>query len=510
MSAKTYHVPPRRWLPEGTRVRACVESGLLLFALLLPGCKGSTGPEASPGVNFLEGGSGTDTALANLPQWLLVEVRDSAGNLAEYTPVEFAATTASDGTPTMYVAAPETTAPFHPSFTDTTGTDGRAAVRVRYGMKAGEGAILVRAPLLALEDTAFYTVEPGAAASVSLAPADTAVYVAGGYTVRATISDRYGNPRTDAVTLTEGSDAVSLNGEQITGEAIGRAFIVGQAGALRDTAWVSVVPEGTLAASRNGGIATFALDGSGYHQLVPTGSYTTPGGLVWNPAGTTVLFNPDPGYISGQRLYTVGMDGQVARLTEDDSLFGAELWGDYTSDGTWVYFGGSQGEGGTIWRIHPDGSGLDTVPGLPFVLGVNNINPTPSPDGTALAYVAFLPSADNVIRVLDLVADTVHHIDVPGHTPRWAPNDDRIAFIVPEARRQGPIWIMHADGSGRHQISADGRSYSFGINWSPDGQWIVASGADTSRLELINATTGLTLPLAYSTGFAYPAWQPGG
>ncbi|MEJ2184682.1 MAG: hypothetical protein P8Z36_01965 [Gemmatimonadota bacterium] len=244
---------------------------------------------------------------------------------------------------------------------------------------------------------------------------------------------------------------------------------------------------------------------------MPPGSYDNPGGIVWNPAGTALLFNPDPGFVNGQRLYTVDLNGHIARLTHDDTLFGAELWGQYAPDGSWVYFGGARMDGGTIWRIHPDGTGLETAPGLPYVSGVNNINPTLSPDGTRLAYVAFLGSGNNVIRILDIATGTVDSLDVPGHTPRWAPNDDRIAYIVPTpaTSRQGPIWVMHADGSQQHQVSAPGRSYSFGINWSPDGKWIAASAADSGRIELINVADGQTLPVDSTSGFLCPAWEPG-
>lgn len=268
---------------------------------------------------------------------------------------------------------------------------------------------------------------------------------------------------------------------------------------------------GTLAAARNGGIGLFGADGSGYSQLLPEGSYTSPCGIVWNPSGTSLLFNPDPGYVGGQRLYTVDLNGHLARLTSDDTLFQAELWGEYTRDGSWVYFGGARSDGGTIWRIHPDGTGLEHAPGLPYVSGINNINPTPSPDGTQLAYVAFLGSGNNVIRVLDVTTGTVDHLDVHGHTPRWAPNDDRIAYIVPTpaGSRQGPIWVMRADGSDQHQVSASGRRYSFGINWSPDGEWIAASAADSDRIELINTADGQTVPVEATGGFMCPAWEPG-
>lgn len=71
---------------------------------------------------------------------------------------------------------------------------------------------------------------------------------------------------------------------------------------------------------------------------------------------------------------------------------------------------------------------------------------------------------------------------------------------------QGAIWLIAADGSGSHQVSAPGRNCLFrGLDWSPDGQWLVARSDST--IDLIHVATGLTLPLGYSAELYYPNWR---
>jgi Tol biopolymer transport system component len=66
--------------------------------------------------------------------------------------------------------------------------------------------------------------------------------------------------------------------------------------------------------------------------------------------------------------------------------------------------------------------------------------------------------------------------------------------------------VINADGTGVRQVSADGRSYqALGLDWSPDGQWLVARSDST--VDLIQVATGLTLPLGYATGYTLASWK---
>jgi Tol biopolymer transport system component len=68
---------------------------------------------------------------------------------------------------------------------------------------------------------------------------------------------------------------------------------------------------------------------------------------------------------------------------------------------------------------------------------------------------------------------------------------------------------MTPDGSEQRIISTPLRTYDPGIDWSPDGKWIVVRPNNAPALDLINVESGLTLPLAFTRGeLDLPAWRP--
>ena len=68
--------------------------------------------------------------------------------------------------------------------------------------------------------------------------------------------------------------------------------------------------------------------------------------------------------------------------------------------------------------------------------------------------------------------------------------------------------LVNPDGSNSRVISAPGRKYGAGLDWSPDGRWIVVRSAEQPMVVLIRVDTGETLPLPFSTLIEEPAWKP--
>jgi Tol biopolymer transport system component len=65
---------------------------------------------------------------------------------------------------------------------------------------------------------------------------------------------------------------------------------------------------------------------------------------------------------------------------------------------------------------------------------------------------------------------------------------------------------MQSDGSNVHSLGPNG-AYQWGIDWSPDGQWLLAVNAITGTVDVVNATSGLTLPLGFTKGAVSSSWR---
>ena len=171
-----------------------------------------------------------------------------------------------------------------------------------------------------------------------------------------------------------------------------------------------------------------------------------------------------------------------------------------------------------------------------FPPGTPAEDPTPSPDGTRIAYVSkrsgnydiYVIGAD-LSGLRQLTSDAARDDE-----PAWSPDGRRIAFRSFRASAQGDIWVMDADGSNAVNLtpdvsgstpssersptwSANGSRIAFarsttpcividdGMSWEAEHQcleqriWtMAANGSDQRRL------TGST---AYG---GMPAWSPDG
>lgn len=246
------------------------------------------------------------------------------------------------------------------------------------------------------------------------------------------------------------------------------------------------------------------------HQI-STGDYDN-AWAVWSPNGTRLAFDSarvDPA-ANGDRteIFTMKPDGTDSQQVTHLGGFAYEpAW---SPDGSVIAFssdGGNYPAAQGIYVVHPDGSGLRRVVGLP--LDVPNAlwldAPRISPDGQHLVY-AFLRGGKDTKHRWAGEVDSLWVSDIDGRHAHmivpwgvrvgdadWSPDGTRLVFETTQQHlgNAASVMMVNADGTGRHTITDDigivgigtfqgnGASpafraeVSFDPVWSPDGTTIL-------------------------------------
>jgi Tol biopolymer transport system component len=334
---------------------------------------------------------------------------------------------------------------------------------------------------------------------VILLPADTALYVGSSFTARGRMANAYGDQYPSEHIRYAGLDPSATVGPDgtVTGVSYGRARVVVTRGDFADMGWVSVVPLGTLALSKISEQSTVDIvnaDGSGFTSIASSGQFGG-GAPAWLPGNAGLVYQfATPGGAGSTQIFVTDLAGNSTSLAasgRDPRV---------SRDGNWVYFG----DAGAIRRVHPNGTGLE------LVSGGGDYTPDPSPDSTQLVFASTrFTGGGSQLAVRDLIAGAEESLSTQGWMPRWAPSGNEIAYWSGDISSQparGAIFVIGANGAGAHQVSAAGRRYwPQGLDWSPDGQWLLARSDST--LDLIQVTTGLTLPLGYAADYHLASWR---
>lgn len=389
------------------------------------------------------------------------------------------------------------------------------------GTVAGTGAVAIAVPAAGLQDTARYTITPGAAVTLVLPVTDTTIQAGGTFSLAGRVMDRYENARTDTITYEMAGTGLTITGGQVSASAPARAAVVGRldrSTLTPDTTWVSVVPAATIAARRRTKLVTGALDGTGLAEIPLTLEAQDPG-PEWHPNGPYLLA-PLGTFSSPRSLYRIDMSGTIQRVVDpavgSPNFIGYIYSAMYSPDAQSVYLAANTcnsaailyrapiANSQTIERLSP------TAPDECFSL--MNKWPSLSPDGARLTFEnQTWGRQDNSVRVMEIATRAITQIVTSGQRPRWSPTGDLIAYWTDKQ-----IWVVRPDGTGARVVSPSGRAYLPGAQWSPDGQWILArfeptQGWGVTTVALLNVTTRLEIPLAWTTGYdgiSLPAWKP--
>ena len=491
-----------------------------MAALVACGGDGPSGPRAASVVP-VAGHAVGDTVQALLAQPLVVEVRGEDGKLKAVAAVQFEPERGTAGAPYVEIGLAAGSVA-SAAVSGTTDSRGRASLRVRMGRVAGVARVVVSVPELGVRTAVPYTVAPGAAVRIMVAPADTPVYVGASYPLRAGLADRFQNLHPEPVTLEAGSTRISVSATgTVTGVAVGRARVVARVANLRDSAFVSVVPAGTLTVRDMGrfvgdtmGIAVVGLDGGGYRRVVPVGitpSSYSPSNAdppEWIPRSDRLIFAQMTEGV--HRLFASEPSGGVRRLVAAGAAL-SEADAAISPDGSWIYFAGGVDQYRLgLWRVRADGSAPERLPAS--ATEPREVRwPSVSPDGTRLAYIAREANYGDFHLFTRIIA-TGSATRITAHAaaaPRWSPRGDLIAYAVSASYSgySGTLRVVGPDGTG-DRLLVPGNYYP-GVDWSPDGRFLLAKRADaaSSGFDLIDVETGERIPLAYRRSWYAATWR---
>jgi Tol biopolymer transport system component len=187
----------------------------------------------------------------------------------------------------------------------------------------------------------------------------------------------------------------------------------------------------------------------------------------------------------------------------------------FSSDAKWIVFTSERTGHANIYRVHPDGSGLERLTASRAFDDQGAL----SPDGKTLAFVSTRDGGTANVWLLDLVRHRYRNLtksNAGNFRPSWSPDGKWIAFTSDRDtphRRVGPdaappggsgccgwellhfttIYIVHPDGSGLRRLTALDQS-ARSPKWSTDGKRLIydegfeASG--TLQLASVSIETG--------------------
>jgi hypothetical protein len=479
-----------------TRTRTPRFLALVVGVFASSTCDGPVEPTGPPGITIVAGADVADSIDARPAQALLVEVHTFRGLPARHALVQFSGLPTADVQNPSVRVAPISFQPILARTEDFTDASGRARVLLALGTVAGPGGVEITVPELGFADTAWYTINPGHGASLVSEPADTVVYQSRSFALRATVRDRYGNARSDPVSFVADSASASVSAAgTVTSEALGRARIrIGDGAGHADTTWVSVIPQGTIAATSPTGIVIVDLDGSNRRNVPGVAAAAW---VDWSPAGDTLVFATSD-YDSW--LYVTNTTAPPRRLITDSTGRSSEWRPQYSRDGQWIYFSAAgNGRYQALWRVRPDGSSPEFIGPAS---GDNDGHVAPSSDGSRVAYVSNSCCYPNLgLFLLHLASGVADSLAPRAFSPRWSPGDSLIGFI------SRGVLVLRPDGQGLRQITPLGDTYYQGLDWSPAGDWMIGR-RPSGHLVLIRVADRLIITLPYFTDLDRPAWRP--
>lgn len=221
-------------------------------------------------------------------------------------------------------------------------------------------------------------------------------------------------------------------------------------------------------------------------------------------------------------IYVSNADGSGERvLQQSGSLDYDPSW---SPKGDWIVFTSERRGPAELYRVHPDGSGVEQLTDYPAY----NDQAAFSPDEKRIVFVSTRAAGRANLWMLDVATRKSTRLttgDGGDFRPSWSPDGKWITFSsdrgsdLPPAKGRwerlqlADIYVIHADGSGLKRISQHG-GFCGSPKWTPDSGSVVAycmSAQDTwtfrfgdetgdDRLVKIDVASGKEMPIAGGPG----------
>jgi hypothetical protein len=377
----------------------------------------------------------------------------------------------------MFMAGTPAQEPWIGETSRVTGSDGKASIRFKRGDHTPVGRIILSmtdSTGRSFADTATFQILPGHTVSGHTAsPRDTALYIGRAFQFSAGGVDRNGNAVPIGVTYTHSAGVDVTSTGVVTTTDYGRNFVVASSLAGVDTAWVSVLPHGTLSgvfvpSSQPPGPSTqfMDLDGSN-RQAAP---WPDADATLWTPDGQHFLvFNE----FALWSMQIVDLQGNAHRFGPDslDHASGPSFSGDRSK----VVFRRFKDGYFTLWRADADGTNV--IQAVPFFVQ----EAAASFDGSLVAAVTGFDS----LRVYSVPDGTPGAWTRLATQPRWSPDGKWIAIYLD--RQNLGVIVDAVSGETLLQFGDAGPR-----TWSPDSQWLLTNH------DLVHVPDGRMIPLPAS------------
>ena len=489
------------------------------LAAVVATCGGDqpSAPVSAPALRFVSGNGVTDTVRGSPSTALVVRVTGADGRPVSGVLVNASVTPGPmsllDPGPLIRVDGGGSGGR---SLTDTTRANGELAIRLTLGGHAGVYKIVAQAPSLVLGDSATATALPGSPAHIVVVEHDTTAYIGTSFSIPAYVTDVYGNQRPDPLSLSVGNGPATVAADKVALTGFGQVRLAVAAGSLTDSMTIRSVPRGTIAAcdchpylDAPPQIVMVGLDGTGRRVLATSGSsgYYAEFPPTWSPDGTQLALSDLMSTVTlERRAFVTDTLGNKKRLVAG-TLLPAEAWPLWSPRGDWIYFQSAVFfYPGWMWRIHPDGTGLELL-SSDTTVSAQETFPSPSPDGTKFAYVT--------TREGDIFSATRLYVGTIGSStrvslqrtalyPAWSPASDLIAFLEDRGGAAG-IGVVRSDGTGYRALTP---THIGGVGppaWSPDGKYLLVIAPP--GLEIVEVETGVAILLPFTAGLQQPSWR---